>query len=81
MKDILSGKILIEFVGLREKTYSYLTDASSEYKREKGTKKCVIKRTLKLENYKNCSETTQLENKVNSVGKTEIHNRLYQRRS
>ena len=46
MKDILSGKILIEFVGLREKTYSYLKCGSSEDKRAKGTKKCVIKRTL-----------------------------------
>ena len=72
MKDILSGKILIEFVGLREKTYSYLTDASSEDKRAKDTKKCVIKRTLKLENYKNCSVATQLENKVNYVEKTEF---------
>ena len=43
MKDILSGKILIEFVGLREKTYSYLTDASSEYKREKAQKSVLSK--------------------------------------
>ena len=77
MKDILSGKIQIEFLGLREKTYSYLTDDSSEDKRAKGTKKCVIKRTPKLENYKNCSEAAQLENKVNYVEKPEIHNRLY----
>ena len=48
MKDILSGKILIEFVGLREKTNSYLTDGSSEDKRAKSTKKSVIKKTLKL---------------------------------
>ena len=40
--------------------------------KEKGTKKCVIKRTLKLENYKNCSVATQLENKLNYVEKTEF---------
>ena len=31
-------------------------------KKAKGTKKCVIKRKLKFENYKNCLEATQLEN-------------------
>ena len=53
------------FVGLRVKTYSYLIDDSSEDKKAKCTKKCVIKRKLKLENYKNCLEETQPENKVN----------------
>ena len=43
-----------EFVELRAKTYSYLKDNDDEYKRAKGTKKCVIKRTLKFQVYKNC---------------------------
>ena len=30
MKDELAGKILVTFVGLRAKTYSYLIDDSSE---------------------------------------------------
>ena len=34
-------------------------------KRAKGTKKCVIKRKLKYENYKNYLEATKLENKIN----------------
>ena len=67
MKYELSGKIMIEFVGLRAKTYSYLIDDSSEDKKAKGTKKCVIKRKLKFENYKNCLEATQLENKINHL--------------
>ena len=37
-----------KFVGLREKTYSYLIDDGSEYEKVKGTKKCVIKKTLNL---------------------------------
>ena len=50
-----------EFVGFRSKTYSYLIDNNDEYKKAKGTKKRVMKRKLKFENYKNCLEVTQLE--------------------
>ena len=32
MKDELGGKIIIKFVGLRAKTYSYLIDDGSEQK-------------------------------------------------
>ena len=43
MKDELGGKIIEEFIALRPKTYSYLTDDCKEDKKAKGTKKCVIK--------------------------------------
>ena len=39
MKNELGGKIMIEFVVLRAKTYSYLTDNDIEVKKAKGTKK------------------------------------------
>ena len=54
MKDELGGKIIMEFVTLRPKTYSYLTDDCKEDKKAKGTKKCVIKRMIKFNDYKNC---------------------------
>ena len=54
MKDGLAGKIITEFVTLRPKTYSYLTDGGKEDKKAKGTKKCVIKRMIKFGDYKNC---------------------------
>ena len=54
MKDELGGKILTEFVTLRPKTYSYLTDDGKIDKKTKGTKKCVIKRIIKFDDYKNC---------------------------
>ena len=41
-----------EFVALRAKTYAYLTDDDREHKKAKGVKKCVIKRGLLFENYK-----------------------------
>ena len=53
MKDKLGGKIKIKFVALRPKTYSYLMDDDSEAKKAKVTKKCVIKRILKFNDYKN----------------------------
>ena len=54
MKDELGGEIITEFVTLRPKTYSYLTDDSKEDKKAKGTKKCVIKKMIKFDNYKKC---------------------------
>ena len=52
MKDELGGKIMAKFAGLSVKTYSYLIDdGSKDKKKKKDTKKCVIKRKLKLENY------------------------------
>ena len=57
MKDELGGKIMTEFVALRPKTYSYLTDHCEEDKKAKGTKKCVIKRMRKCYDYKYCSKS------------------------
>ena len=44
MKDELGGRIITEFVALRAKTYSYLTDYCKEDQKAKGTKKCMIKK-------------------------------------
>ena len=41
MKDELGGKIVLKFVGLRAKTYSYLTDYGREETKTKEKKKCV----------------------------------------
>ena len=62
-------KIMAKIDGLRPKNYSYLLDDGSEDKKAKGTKKCVMKRKLTFENYTNCSEVTQLENKINHLKK------------
>ena len=51
-KDELGGKIMKEFCGLRAKTYTYLMEDDSERKTAKGVKRCVVKRRLMLENYK-----------------------------
>ena len=54
MKDELGGKIITEFVTLRPKTYSFLTDDGKEDKKTKGTKKCIIKKMIKFNDYKKC---------------------------
>ena len=54
MKDELGGKIIMEFVTLRPKTYSFLTDDGKENKMAKGTKKCIIKKKIKFNGYKKC---------------------------
>ena len=47
-------------IELKVETYTYLIDDGSSDKKAKIIKKCVIKRKLKFEIYKNCSEATQL---------------------
>ena len=54
MKDELGGRIMTEFITLRPKAYTYLTDDGKEDKKAKGTKKCVIKRMIKFDDYKKC---------------------------
>ena len=54
MKDELGGEIIMEFIALKPKTYSYLTDNDKIDKKAKGTKKCVIKKIIKFDDYKKC---------------------------
>ena len=49
-----------KFVGLKAKTYTYLKRNNDEDKKEKETKKCVIKRKLEFQDFKNCLEETKL---------------------
>ena len=53
----------------RKNLHCYLIDdCSVDKKKAKGTKKCAMKRKLKFED-KNCLEATQLEIKINHLGK------------
>ena len=62
-----------EFVGLRAKPYSYLKDNNDGDKKAKRTKKCIIKRKFKFQDYKNGLETAQIENKINHLEKNKIN--------
>ena len=60
MTDELGGKIFKKFAGLRYKTYSHLIDDCSKDEKAKSTIKCVTKRNIKFEEYKNCLEANKL---------------------
>ena len=42
-------------------------------KKAKGTRKCVMKRKFKFQNYKNSLEATQLHNEINCLETSEIN--------
>ena len=54
MKDELHGGIITEFTALRPKACSYKMDDFTELKKAKGTKKYVVKKMLRFDDYKNC---------------------------
>jgi len=54
MKDELGGKIMLEFVGLRAKFYSYKMLDDEETKKCRGIKKSVVDKTISFEDYKKC---------------------------
>ena len=45
---------MVEVVALRRKKWAYFMDDGSDKKKAKGTRKCVTKRELMFENYKDC---------------------------
>ena len=54
MKDETAGEEIVEFVGLRSKLYSYITDNERAVKICKGVKKYVVKKTISHQDYKDC---------------------------
>ena len=72
MRDELGGKIMTEFAALAP--CSYLMDDGNSDKKAKGTKKCVIKRTLKFNGYKYCLLNNEIILKSQQRFKSEAHN-------
>ena len=60
---------MTDFFGLRAKISSYLKDNNDEDEKVKGTKRCIIKRKLKFQGYRNHLEAAQIENKTNHLEK------------
>ena len=74
MKDELGGKIMTEFAALRPKIYSYLMDDGNSDKKAKGTKKYVIKRVLKFNDYTGCLLNNEIILKSQQRFQSEAHN-------
>ena len=66
------SKKMTDFSALRQKTYSYLTNDNDQNKKAKDTKKFVIKKKLKCEDYKHFLEAIQLQNKTNQLEKNKL---------
>ena len=73
MKDKLGGKIMTDFVALRPKLYSYEKLDGLEDKKCKGIKKCVVKKTLTFEDYKNCLFNDSTEYKSQLMFRSSKH--------
>ena len=68
MKGELGGKIMTEFVALRRKSYAYRKLDNKEDKKYKGIKKCVVKKTISFDDYKNCL----LDSKSKSIYRSQL---------
>ena len=73
-KGELGGKIIIEVVALRPKTWSYLMDDGSEHKKTKGIKKAAIKNRIMFENFKGCLFNNKIIWKLQQTFKNYLHN-------
>ena len=58
---------------LQQKGYAYLMEDASEHKKAKGTKKCVIKRELIFENYKDSLFNDKIKLKSQQRFKSDRH--------
>ena len=54
MIDPYQQELITEFVALRPKAYSYITNNFIEMRKAKGTKKCVVNKMLRFDYYKKC---------------------------
>ena len=81
MKDECGGDDIVEFVGLRPKSYSYETASEKVGKKCKGVKLYVIKKHITIEDYKEClfSKTPQfrtmntIRSKQHDIGSEKIN--------
>ncbi|XP_077980892.1 uncharacterized protein LOC144436083 [Glandiceps talaboti] len=71
MKDECAGLPITEFIGLRSKMYSYITETlvgTSSTRKAKGIKKIVIKKNITHEEYKTVLfENLQIKHSMNTI--------------
>ena len=72
-KDELGRKVVTEFIALRAKAYAYITEDGSVHKRAKGTKKCIIKREIMFEHYKDCLFNSKTIIKSQQIFRSDHH--------
>ena len=72
MKDECGGKILTEWVGLRPKLYSFLTE-SGEKQKAKGLKKSIKNKSLRHENFLKCLRTGKSQTRKQCLFRSRDH--------
>ncbi len=72
-KDECGGKFITEFVGLRAKSYSFITSDGKVEKKCKGVKKYVVKNNMMHENYKETLLTGEPQHRVMNVIRSRQH--------
>ena len=72
-KDEAAGKTIKEFVGLRAKLYSFVTDGGEESKKCKGIKKQVVENSITHEDYKTCLLTGKEKLKKQNIIRSYKH--------
>ena len=73
-KDEFGGSIPTEFVGLGAKQYAILMDNGKEIKKNKGTKKLVVKKTISFNDFKNCLDTKEPQMRLQNLIGSKLHN-------
>ena len=58
---------------IKSKNIQYLKEKNDENKKAKGTKKCVVKRQLKFQDYKNSLKTAEIDGKLNYLEKKKFN--------
>ena len=70
-KDELNGYPMKQIIGLPPKRYAYLQDDGNINKRAKGVKKCVTKKDLRFNHYKDCLMNNTKTMRTQQVFKSE----------
>ena len=73
MKDELGGNIMTEFIALCPKVYAYKTIDDVLEKKCKGVKKCVVKKNLNFEDYREVLETDDIIRRSQLTFQSENH--------
>lgn len=75
-KDELSGTLLIEFIGLKAKSYCLVDENDIETKKIKGIKKYIVQKEISSMDFKNCLDSNEVIIKSQYVFKS-IKHELY----
>ena len=74
MKDECGGNDIVEFVGLKPKSYSYKTVSGKVEKKCKGVKQYVVKNHITIDDYRECLFSKQPQFRMMNTIRSRQHN-------